>query len=643
MTVFAHQLLHGYADGHRLLASSIDLPDQTARSLLIHSDAVPGPKGERTIGALPLPEVGLWALTATWGAPEMPRPGSVWSHTLLIDLPTVRSLSGAGGLLSALRRPDGSRDANNYRERVAIREEDLISEGGEVAGAEAVLLGFYAWPGRPSGVIVTSLHEGERALFAVWEQQWPELRFTTNFASRIQFDAEEKSTVQVALRGPKGRNTASVIDSREGSVTAVPAYVRELLLDIRAPGALRIFLASYGPELSPDRAAVRLLVETRRAFLDGRPDALQELVEAFPHPNHLSRLKFEAVSPGGSLWRVGEAAKVLAGISAARQIPLSGLELGSRLAKLWPHDPDALCIGFAAARRDSPAELAAEAFEAVAAVADTAMVARLAKFDLPSAVAVSERRPDLLTKPHFWRQPGVWREELLRTAKGVDQTAIVRALLMAEAYDLIGTAIDEGLLSAEMVGDRLGDVGFTEARDAYKKVFHGRMDRALASASREGATKAERVLAALSAPPRNRIISRYSRELSTNLNALDQASAVELACRLVTARPGGSWSRDVMKGAFPILHRALVEQRLDERQWKRLDRVLPPGNDWDRAERLRKALIESIKSDSWSESDIATTLRRAGPEADRVLDLVGKKSKVGKVIGDIVDALTFWA
>src|SRR3546814_20493757 len=90
------QCLFGYEDGHRLLASSMSLGDQT--SLLTKlSDLAPGTLFGSSHGywtGLPLPELARYALFRTWPAPELPRPGCVWTHALLPP-PTGRAPSRA--------------------------------------------------------------------------------------------------------------------------------------------------------------------------------------------------------------------------------------------------------------------------------------------------------------------------------------------------------------------------------------------------------------------------------------------------------------------------------------------------------------------------------------------------------------------
>ena len=84
----ADQALFGYSEGHRQLASSVSLPSKDVYELSMRSDLSPGANLSGTksyISGFQLPDTRFYALIKTWPAPEMPRPGCVWSHVLLLS------------------------------------------------------------------------------------------------------------------------------------------------------------------------------------------------------------------------------------------------------------------------------------------------------------------------------------------------------------------------------------------------------------------------------------------------------------------------------------------------------------------------------------------------------------------------------
>src|SRR5271169_1085273 len=90
------QLLHGYSEGHRLLESSFKPQDDLTRLMLRMSDLSGSSivRGfEEYITGYPLASINAYALAKTWYAPEMPRPGCVWTHTIVIPEQTLSEIS----------------------------------------------------------------------------------------------------------------------------------------------------------------------------------------------------------------------------------------------------------------------------------------------------------------------------------------------------------------------------------------------------------------------------------------------------------------------------------------------------------------------------------------------------------------------
>ncbi|CAQ81917.1 hypothetical protein VSAL_p840_58 (plasmid) [Aliivibrio salmonicida LFI1238] len=82
-----HQTLHGYSNGHKLLASSIEL-DHNIKNILLRESDSPGQEFHQDnnicYSGYPLVDFGYYVLSKTWVAKEIERPGCVWSHSILI-------------------------------------------------------------------------------------------------------------------------------------------------------------------------------------------------------------------------------------------------------------------------------------------------------------------------------------------------------------------------------------------------------------------------------------------------------------------------------------------------------------------------------------------------------------------------------
>src|SRR5713226_7421421 len=102
------QALFGYREGHNLVAASVALAPRV-RQFLANVTDVSGPDSsvgfEASYTGLPVPETNYYALFCTWPAPEMPRPGCVWSHVLLLGLTDLARIPDLSILRSLCLRP----------------------------------------------------------------------------------------------------------------------------------------------------------------------------------------------------------------------------------------------------------------------------------------------------------------------------------------------------------------------------------------------------------------------------------------------------------------------------------------------------------------------------------------------------------
>lgn len=185
-----HQALHGYVDGHRLLSASLELRPADSKTLLILSDAS-GPSGsipERGyLTGFSLPDSGYYALARTWPAPDMPRPGCVWTHTLLVELEDLAALESPWQLLTYFHRPELD-SLTAYG--VVLNHTPLPAAPASFADASIavpILKGLYDQP-RPVAIMADLTEAGERLLLSIWGQQWPRLRRNFRFCTQVSAD-----------------------------------------------------------------------------------------------------------------------------------------------------------------------------------------------------------------------------------------------------------------------------------------------------------------------------------------------------------------------------------------------------------------------------------------------------------------------
>ena len=185
----AHHVLHGYNDGHRLLSSSIKLPKEVERIMLPLSD-LSGQSGgtvEPYLTGYPLKATSQYAFARTWLAPEIKRPGCVWTHTLLVSFDDLQSFLCREDLTNLFRRPENENDLSFYREPIALddskaNESFFFSEGF----ANRILYTLICTDEGQVAVSVPSFSVVERDFIEVWRRLWPPQQASFTFCTGVK-------------------------------------------------------------------------------------------------------------------------------------------------------------------------------------------------------------------------------------------------------------------------------------------------------------------------------------------------------------------------------------------------------------------------------------------------------------------------
>jgi hypothetical protein len=225
-----HQAIHGYRDGHRLLSSSTPLPPDASRTMLVLSD-MSGPSMQpgfdEYLTAYPLPGTELFVLAKTWYAPEMQRPGCVWTHSLLILRSHIARLDCAS-LVGSFRRPqlDGVESAATKPVEVNETSGDTTPDAFADRGLAAAMIGAVLGQPRPVIVVAETAAQFEALFLRLWEELWP--------AERTRF-----SFCTGALM-PRA-NAGALLDLQAVPRAIPPSQFRKsassaLVLDLRTPG-----------------------------------------------------------------------------------------------------------------------------------------------------------------------------------------------------------------------------------------------------------------------------------------------------------------------------------------------------------------------------------------------------------------------
>lgn len=131
-----NQALFGYSNGHHLLKSSVTLSNISLKKLEPLSDLSGSEMQsgfEEYITGCPLPEDQYYAISKTWYATEMKRPGCVWTHTLLLDFAALKGLSQYTNIDNIFSKPMMQNDLflEQYSQQLYIEESKFTPNNNE--------------------------------------------------------------------------------------------------------------------------------------------------------------------------------------------------------------------------------------------------------------------------------------------------------------------------------------------------------------------------------------------------------------------------------------------------------------------------------------------------------------------------------
>jgi GTPase-associated protein 1, N-terminal domain type 1 len=312
----AAQLLFGYDDGHRLLASSRQLDPETLLRLQGATDAALSSDCPPLVTGVALPKVSEYAFCVTWPAPELPRAGAVWGHVLMVGAGELAVGAHAQALLTLPRRPASREpDFSPYSDALELETPDrevlaqLAPREPDRVLLERVIAASYG--SRESAICVhDDLGAATRALLALWGGQWPQLRAEFSFRTRQEIRDEASSFDLTVAAKVRGDGDYPPVAEQERTPAWIAALTEDLLADTATP--LREFLWSFGPAGSPDRLALRRLAKLWIRVAAGEPARVRAYLERhWPGPSEGAQLKFALFgSTQNRWWRLDERTRV---------------------------------------------------------------------------------------------------------------------------------------------------------------------------------------------------------------------------------------------------------------------------------------------------------------------------------------------
>ncbi len=664
--ILLHQSLHGYAEGHRLIESSIPIPNDLQRVMLRMSDlsgtgVVNG--FQEYLTGYPLTSLNAYALAKTWYAPEMPRPGCVWTHTFIIPASFLAQIPSLAAIRPLFRRPSERSVSDFYSRPIffdsARRVFDAQSNSNQIALMQSFLLSHYQQDWHPLILSANDSNEFADMIFAVWSQKWPALRmsftFCTGSLSARTFDkrpldvqcAPTTATRQVFREvAAEGVGEPIVIDFTPPDLPTWTILAANDALRYEG-GPLRDFLWSAS-DIDSARSDFPSFVKIYDGLAQSLPysDILEQTADFFPRSTDGRHLKLALFgSQPKLLVKSGESKDILLALAMTERyesFDADELSIAQQASHLIAEQPTTGCQMVGELLRASLNPLGEQLLTNLILdmkPEDALVIATNQPQFLPTLFRVN---PRLGVSAQLWMTAGDRRRELFESvvsAQNVEPElarGIVNALLDSNSQDFIRRAFSQW-----------GRVAVFQALD-WSEAHGGLMPECCRAAltaylpdvmswvgtAPEKSTDTLAAVAHVVAPYSSQVAQNDSTIWLQTFRALQEGCRTDeanyvctflLSLALCNAPPA---PLDLVSESFERVHQLAEREQLREDAWFILQPLVPElswGKNWDRCERIRRALMSAFMHHSWPAWELSKRIKNQ----DMVRQLLRSARRVG--------------
>lgn len=631
------QALHGYSEGHRLLASSTEIRKEAHRTMLVLSD-MSGPSMqdgfEEYVTGYPLINTEWYAFSKTWFAPEMDRPGCVWTHTLILSGEALSLLEDLRILLSLFRRPKGQSDFSAYREKIQYPQLRHVMEVPRPAChplTGAILSELYGCEkDYPVALTCGEPLSLEDTIMAIWSQQWPALRQQFTFCSgamSVRLVNGKSFSFQIIPSNQRRQFEREVKDLRfveNGLAQKIQeAWIDDLVEDVPKTTLtpLRTFLHSFGGGVRHHMSKLTIFYREHRLLPEsttrGR-DVVNLFYRLFPDSNESIPELVRCVLGR----RLGKRESDLLGVSEYEMLlDLATYDYGntldsqyinanSRAMQLFNEDKAKAIILMSHIIENRLTPIGREMLCGFASKINTADLIDISCSHRNLLFALASVAPSLMADPALWRIAPSEQLALLDAVSAdklsdVEISALLTGIIGAgtssisdEIFRKFGSRTIESLL--EFIDERgtpPGDI------NAWASVLRNDPETTIRWLKKHSPNSAKTFsfvviglepLGKVSAQEHVALWARLLRQFENNI-AHQNAIALSRFLMPIALKNSGEDADYLAKFSFAYIHEALSKNELDWRTWKLLDPLLPElpwhwFRSWDKCERLRMAM-----------------------------------------------------
>lgn len=644
------QVVHGYRDGHRQLAGSLVLDVEATDVMALASDLLTSRSlriDESYITGYPIKSEHKYVFARTWPAPEMSRPGCVWTHSLVVDYPTVSKIEDPDVILSLFERPSLA-TLNRYFSPLTF---------GESAGdsfpivpadyADEVVQAMYGrrWSRSEVTLVCRGADQDAHTVIAIWAQLPPRLRRATILCTALSattLSIESDLTIRFSERpDPSPCYTDKTISADSENFRGMRLLATDLTRRYTTP--LRQFLRRYSVDVIEPLSAMGALAQVFLLLRNtNRREEFRTVAgivgRTFPKTHDAQVLKQDLLLGrffGQATMMTDRRANSLLGtLDAIREGSLAML-LSGELAKDIAVEGDSWLYLFTSLLELHVAFSGSEFVDScIRSIAGNMSLTTLASLEVgeQQALSLSAIRPELLAEAAFWSRHAESRTKLVR-AGAMDAASItcffhvfrddlkpwdIEALLEREP-DVTITSIAalwkedaaserDSQMLVQLLGRRSDMLSRAITMAGWlPRVAWQDLSSALASGSLVSVSSTiwARIL-------KRARVARLSHQESTLAAHLFVAGLVSPP---VTARV-------LLSVSFDLLYVTAWNGKLSTQECEVLDKKLPGAQDywaWDYCRRLSQALLDQLLS-----ADSLETILRMEVEALAIKGIVGE-------------------
>ena len=644
--IILDQTLHGYSDGHQLLACSRSFSSEIEWTMLVLSD-MSGPsmsKGfESYLTGYPLDDAKFYAIARTWYAPEMKRPGCVWTHTLLINYSDFGQIKDFSFILDLFTRP--AKDSISYENPITIphsaiteicKYQNKFSENF----LHRVMAAMY---GATKPVFIAAKQADQsfdELVLAMLSQQWPRLRRNFCFCTGSLSNRKYKNSlfdfqiIPLKLSGHIKQKVKPGIFI-QGNIDRdldSPLWLNLIYHDIfvKENSRLRRFLRNFGADISNERiifsylAKIFLLSESVKKREEPLSELIKTIKESFPEPDKATRLK-TSILGGKTGQNKGkflplpehEILRELVTTPYYNAFDADILDICRRSVTFWQSDyAKAYDLMLELFESDENPNLFAESF--FAGIAGIIKIKELLLFSKEHPcifLTLVELKPSLAISPLLWQQPVSLQHDLFEVI--VEKRESIEQGIIKQIITAIFQAGSETL--AEDVISAFGETAIITILDWFNSFEKGAAKELSQTLLRTLKSYPQTLLNWLSVTvspgqasvalvaglldPHSKLVRKSGTKvwlgfLEKDFSMLDPGRLTRTMAFMLALGFNNidSGSYKLVRASFPTVYQAAKRNMLDHESWQLLKDQLPTSFFWwqnrNKSKRLKAALKE---------------------------------------------------